>query len=372
MMKKIAILVAFLLTLNSAKCQKEIFDKDWIAINSEQLKRAKWISPMDGIILNFQEQEVFMSYIFSDSILSYPYKIKGKEIYLEDTLFCKIKSLDNYEMELDFDKKMRVKFQSNEDVKNVNEIPDFTKTSDWFLFAHDLILELRLTNEIWEGFKNSSARIAVIQYGNEIYKKTDWEMWNVFPVEKPKYFVITHGQMEKWTFLIERFENDTLYMKEFIHSVYGDFKLVKQKEILEKKKQTIQNQISSNWKSSKIIDFSSGMEKDSIIQNHISGIMGNDTAFFQRKSLINNELTIKFNHDFSYEIIESGIKKLEGIWRISETGRHIILDSGWTSERYIDIIENDYNKLIIGKMNRFQIDGEKGFAEYYYKIELTK
>jgi hypothetical protein len=277
------------------------------------------------------------------------------------------------EMFLDFDKTMRVEFktatQSNINRKGL----DFWESSEWLFFAYDYEQELKFTNQIWNGFPSSTAKIAVLQSGNEIYKGTDWEMWNVFPKTEPKYLIFTHGQMEKWTYLIEKYSDDTVYLKDLTHPNFKDIFLVRQQTIPKEKKDSICYLITNlELKTFKVIDFSSGFEKDSNLFNHIIGLGGIDTTYFKRSSLLNNQLTISFYNDFTYKIYEADNLKLNGNWQLSNTGKQIILNNGYIAERYIDIINLSKGNMTIGKMNKFQIEGEDGYAEYYYKIEMME
>ena len=347
----------------------------WIATESNQIKKKGWISPIDGIIVKFDKEQLIMSHVFYDSVRCYQLEIKKEKIYLNDTLWGKIKYLDNDSLLVDFSKRMRVKFLPIEKGNYGETGIDFWNSTNWTFFYNEYSQELKLLDSLWGFYPKETAKICVTQSKDIRYKYSETEKWNIKEIDGRHIFVKKFCQFEYEIYNVLEYKNDTVVLECLSYNDSAQILLIKEPlaSVSERDKiiDILQNQ---RWYSAKLINMVNSFEEDSIDSEvESTGYFVIDTTLFKRTSLLNNQLSFEFSDNSEYKIFESDTLRISGKWRLSETGKQIVLDSGFNPNNYIDLFKVETDSVIIGKSDMFYIGKrKKEYINYYYKMILTK
>lgn len=375
-MKKILyalILVFSIIQLQSQTLESDIF---WLAIESKQISKKGWITPLDGFAFNFGRKESNGTHVFSDSVGTGEFKVRKKKILFNGKLLGKIIHKDQDSLILVVDKKMRVKFIPLKPETKFNISADFWNHLDWTFYTNDFTQHFRLLKESWKWGADEPPKIGLITTIEENYKNSHTEKWNFKIIDDIHLFVKTYSQIEEDIYLVKEYRNDTVVLESLSNPVYQEKnELVKIPSITKSEKDNIANIIKNQlWIGSEFIHKASHLDNEPETDDgSITGFYAIDTLSFQNKSLANKGLSFRFFDNSKYEIYESDTLRLKGNWKISDTGRQIVLNLGCNPEDYIDLIEIKSDDIIIGKIDRFQAgERKRDFIEYYYQLRLTK
>ncbi len=346
-------------------------DSYWIAVESKPLDKYG-ISPLDGMILKFKENQVEFNHVFFDSIQSVQMKIRKNKILEEKKLWSKIKYLDQDSLLLDFDKNMRVKFIPLEANESTLINIDFWNHLDWTFCQDDYCEEIKLTSELWGMYPNEVAKNCVIFTNWEQNRYARNEKWNIKVVNDNHLFIKTTGQFDYEIYRVLSYSGDTVILKNLLDK--KESIMVKTHTISDSAYNSILKKIKSfKWKTTQLINDSQAFEGDSAFSNFNSG--GThllDTTFIKMSSLKNNQVSLIFG-DKDYKYFVSDTLFNSGSWHLTPSGKEIILNKGCIQEDYIDLISVDEGTITIGKFDQIQIGTRKGrFVDFYYVLKLEK
>ena len=347
----------------------------WIATESRHLKNNVGIWPMDGMAFEFDNEQLSMSHVFFDTIQFYPLEIKKRRIFLNDTLWGKVRHLDKDSLLIDFEKTMRVKFIPLSNGEFTKDDLDYWKCNNWTFSNSGYLQEFKLLDSLWGLYPNDMSKICVTQSLEKRYRYSHIEKWNIKEINGRHLFTITKGQFDPEIYNVLEYKGDTVLLESLTHQDSALIMLVKDPIATPKEKDriihTIQNQ---RWYSTALIDKANSFEDDTLYSEFMrSGFFVIDTLLFKRTSLLNNQLSFEFSDDYEYGIYESDTLRIDGKWRLSETGKQIIINKGFSPNDYIDLYHVNADSIVIGKSDMFQVGKRKTeYIDYYYKMTLTK
>lgn len=346
----------------------------WLATESTQIGEKDFISPLDGYALNFGRKKSNITHVFSDSIGTVPIKVERNKIKLGKGLFSEIKHQSKDSLILIVDKNMRVKFIPLKDEDKIEFETGFWNHKDWTLNSADFTQHFRLLNDPWKWKSNKPTKICLITTVVENYKKSHKEKWNFKIIGGNHLFIKTHGQMEEDIYLVKNYRNESVILQSLSYQNQKELELKKIPSIPKKERKMIELQLTDyKWTGAELIKKASSLDDGEPDEFDISGFYAMDTISFQKKSLANKGLTFIFKGNSKYEIYESDSLRLSGDWKVSDTGKQIVLNRGYNPEDYIDLIDMKTNQITIGKLNRFQVgDRKRDYIEYYYQLKLQK
>lgn len=340
-------------------------DTYWIATESRQLKD-QGIYPMDGTIMRFTEDSLYMQHIFHDSIMVFNPKVTPKKIRLDGKRWGKIKHWNNDSLVLVFDRWMLVKFVPvSSGVCESSELV-FWEYGDYTGKSHYWDFDLKLLDVPWVLYPDNIAKECIVQVGDRRYKYSELEKWSIVELDNDHIFSITFGQFEPQIFLVTEYQDDTAFVKllgkDEIQGLY----------LAKKPRLPINEQLtSSRWRSKEVLDYAHSFDNDTIWDGlEFIGFMP-DTTLFRKETLLGNQLSYEFSEDGTYKIYQADEPLLAGEWLLLLSGEEIKVGD----HSYIDIISLDENMMVIGKFDRFDVGYEEGREEgdyslYYYKLKL--
>ena len=332
------------------------------------------ISPLDGFLFNFGRPNSNIAHVFSDSIGSVSFKVKRKKIIWDRNLFGKILYQDKDSLILVADKNMRVKFVPLRPEEKLSTSDKVWNHEDWKLRSKDFSENLKLLQDSWNWDSDEPPKICLTTTFLDDFKNSHTEKWNFRNIEGNHLFVKTYGQFDKDFYKVKKYLKDTVFLQGLsYYSSVEEIKLIKIPSISEEKKNSIQKRIKGLWKGNKLIKKTTYSDEYGPDAQKISGFYAIDTTLFKQKSLENQGFAFHFKESYDYEIYESDTLRLSGKWKISDSGKQIVLNSGYAPENYIDIIELSEKSVTIGKIDRFQVGNRtRDYVELYYLLELKK
>jgi hypothetical protein len=372
---KSIITILLLGLLTSSQCQSLDANYSWIATESSQIKKDGWISPIDGMILKFDNKQLIMSHIFYDSIRYYPLEIKKEKIYLKDSLWSEIRHLDDDSLILDFNKMMRVKFIPISRGTYSRMDLNYWDFTDWTFKYNEYFQEFKLLDSLWSIYPNELAKICVTQSKGERYRYSQTEKWNIKVINEKHIFAITFGQFDYKIYNVLEYKGDTVFLESLTDQESALILLIKEPVLTPDEKDRIINILrNQRFYTAELIDKVNSFEEDSLDwEFEPTGFFVIDTTLFKKISLLNNQLSFEFSDNMDYKIYESDTLRINGKWKLSKSGKQIVLNYGFNPNDYIDLIKVETDSIIIGKSDMFQVgERKKDYVDYYYKIVLTK
>ncbi len=374
-MKNIKVLLVFIGFTQLIYGQSLDSDIFWLATKSTQIGEKGMITPLDGFAFNFGRKESNITHVFSDSIGTMPMKVKRRRINSGKELFGKILYQNKDSLILIVDKNMRVKFVPLKTENKIELETDFWNHTDWKFINEDFTQHFRLLNDPWKWKSDEPPKICLITTVEENYKNSNTEKWNFKIIGGNHLFIKTYGQMEKDIYQVKKYQKGSVILQSLsYHPNQKELELEKIPSIPEKDRKKIAFQIKDHeWTGTELIKKASSFDEEESDELDISGFYAMDTISFQKKSLTNKGLSFKFKGNSKFEIYESDSLRVKGDWKISDTGKQIVLNQGCNPEDYIDLIEIKTDEVTIGKLDKFQVgDKKRHFIEYYYKLKLEK
>ena len=376
-LNKIHCYILFLLfTFYQVSAQK-LENKTWISIKTDFIRGANGGESNDGLILSFKDGELKLSHIFSDTTAVVHYRRRGQRLKLtsefleiKNELFGKIKHLDSDSMWLETDRHTRLTFVPIGFTDVSGYEPGFWDHTNWIIENQFGTQELKLLDMKWHPWTRSTSKIAVVRPIIEKYRWGFNERWAVKRLENSHLFLLTIGQFDRQFMEVIRYFNDSVILKDLSNPDSEDIILRKTKKISKAEQKEIASRIQDKiWYTNKLVGIFGENEDDDYGSG---GFTVRDTTFFQKNSLSNNNLVFEFRSDSKYQIFEKEELRIEGVWRISDDGKHIVLDSGAGPSAYIDIIQLNEGSLTIGKQDLFQsTERKRDYVELYYISKLS-
>ncbi|QIA08834.1 hypothetical protein [Draconibacterium halophilum] len=343
----------------------------WIAVESNQIGEYG-ISPLDGMILKFKEKSVEFEHVFFDSIQSVPMKIRKNRISLEKKLWARIYHIDKDSLLLDFDKRMRVKFVPLETHKKTMTNIDFWNYIDWTFNRNDYCEEIKLTDHLWDMYPNEIAKNCLVfsEWEDKPYARN--EKWNVKVVNDNHIFVKTFGQFDYEIYKVLKYSGDSVVLKNLIDK--NESLMVKTSSISDSDYNSIFKKIKNyKWKTIELVNKRQAFEGDSAFSKYNSGgTFLPDTSLIKMSSLKNQQISLLFD-DAEYKYFVSDTLYNSGKWKLSKSGKEIILNEGCIQEDYIDLLNVGQDTLTIGKFDMIQFsDIKRRYVDFYYVLKLIK
>ena len=357
--------------------QGQILDSNyyWIAVNSTPIKKNEGIWPIDGMIIKFDNGQLVMNHIFHDSIISFPFETRKSEIYIDNTLWAIINHINKDSLVLDFNKSMRVKFipisKGNLNYLDLN----YWNYYDWRFIYNGSIQEFKLLDSLWNRHLNEIAKICVTHFMGERYRYSSKEKWIIQEVNYRHIFAKTIGQFNYEFYNVVDYKGDTVLLESLSFKDSSEVLLYKVPHVSVSEKEKIISTIQNlRWHSTYLVDKSNSFEEDTIVWKYEStGYLFADTTLLKKTSLIKNQLSFEFLDNYIYKIYESDTLRISGKWKLSETGKQIVLNHGYVPNDYIDLFKIDADSIFIGKSDLFQVGERKNdYVDYYYKMILKK
>ena len=356
---------------------QKLENKTWISIKTDFIRGANGGDSNNGLILSFEDGEMKLSHIFSDTTAVVHYKRRGRRLkftseFLEvkNELFGKIKHLDSDSMWLETDRHTRLTFVpiGSTDVSGYE--PGFWDHTNWIIENQFGTQELKLLDMKWHPWTRSNSKIAVVRPIIEKYRWGFNERWAVRRLENSHLLLLTIGQFDRQFMEVIKYLNDGVILKDLSNPDSEDIILRKSKKISKAEQIEIASRIQDKkWYANKLVGIFGENEDDDYGSG---GFTVRDTTFFHKSSLSNNDLVFEFKSDSKYQIFDKEELRIEGVWRISDDGKHIVLDSGAGPSATIDIIQLNEDSLTIGKQDLFQsTERKRDYVELYYISKLS-
>lgn len=366
---KILLTILFLSLSVLVQSQTIKTDSYWIAVKSMHLDE-HGISPLDGMIIRFEENYVKFNHVFFDSIQSVPMKIRRNKILLEKKLWSKIKHIDQDSLLLDYDKSIRVKFVPLKKTEPASVNINFWNHLDWKFCKDNYCEETKLTNNLWDMYPNEIAKSCLIfsEWKENNYCRN--EKWNVKVVNNNHIFVKTYGQFDYEIYSVMSYSGDSVKLKNLQDK--NESVIIKIPSISDSKYNSIIKKIKNiKWQSVELVNESQAFEGESTFSKFNSGGIGlTDTTFIKMSSLKKNKISLIFEEN-KFKYFVSDTLFYTGNWQLASNGKEIILNKGCIQEDYIDLINIDEKTITIGKFDKIQIDSRKGrYVEFYNVLKL--
>jgi len=314
----------------------------WIALESKQIDNYS-ISPLDGVILRFNEKTVEFEYVFRDSINSVPMRIRKNRIRLENKLWAKLYYIDQDSLLLDIDKRMRVKFVPLESYQQTLTNLDFWNHIEWTFNKQDYFEEIKLTGHL-SAYPNEISKNCLVFSKWEANRYARNEKWNVKVVNDNHIFVKTFNQFDHEIYQVLSYSGDSIVLKSLIDK--NESILVKTPSLTNSDYNSTLNKIKNcKWKSTELVNRNQAFEGDSAFSKFNSGgTYLPDTSFIMMSSLKNQQVSLVFD-DSEFKYFISDTLYNSGKWHLSKSGNEIVLNKGCMQERaliiaFVDVISN--------------------------------
>lgn len=343
----------------------------WIAVYSKALD-STWISPYDGMILSFESDKAYINHIFFDSVNTYHYEQRERNIFLDDSIFGTVEFISKDSLLINFDRWMQTKYVPIKKTGNIINENELTENHWIYKTGTNYQIIEVFTEMDWGMYPGQTAKTCVKQEKGRRYRYFDHELWSLINIDSSSVLSITWGQFDPMIHFVTSINPDSILMDCWFdnrqyHSVLVKIPSMNQNQLDSVKKMII----NKNWHISEIIDYSNSFESDTLFNElEESGMFLHDTTVFQKESILNKQLSFAFYDNYKYEIFENDTIVLNGNWKLSNTGKQIILDYGCRSTDFIDLFELEEDSITIGKLDMFSTEKQKHFIEYYYKVKL--
>jgi hypothetical protein len=363
-MKKILLpLIIFgFITLFSFQRKTES-DSYWIAVKSYPSTEEQFNYIYNGMTIHFTDDKIELGTVFSNYSKEYNLNIDNQRILLNDTLLCKIFKKYEDSLLLDFRESTRVKFIRLDKKHALEKRSEFPNHKNWILTYNDYQRELTLTDSLY--FDESKSKIC-IQKDLENNRFIDTvDKWVFVNINDNYLFVKTFQGFKDEFYRFKKYVGDSIIELESLEYPETKASLRKLPYVSELEKSEILNKIQNHkWKTDKVIQ----------LDTVGSGSRDWDSGNIKLESLKNKKLSFGFLSDSTYVIYESDKSIEKGHWKLSLTGKEIVLNYGINPRDYIDLINVNSDSLTIGNFRIFEPkeDNYGRDVEMYYKIKLIK
>jgi len=343
----------------------------WIAVYTEALD-SSWVSPYDGMILSFESDKAFISHIFFDSAKTYNYEQKGKDIFLNDSIFGNVVFISKDSLIINTGRWMQTKYIP---IKNSGILIDEKELiENHWIYKTELNYQVTIvfTEMDWGRYPGETARVCVKQEKRPRYRNFDNEKWSLINHNNSSVLSISLSQYDPMIHFVKSINSDSILFDCWFHNKIYHSTLKKIPSINENQLDSIKEKIvNKNWHISEIIDYANFFGDDTLFNDiQESGLYVEDTMLFSKETILNKELSFAFHDNYKYEIMDNEEIVLNGNWKLSNSGKQIVLDYGCRSTDFIDLFETEENSITIGKLDMFSTEKQIQYIEYYYKIKL--
>lgn len=376
----------FLLTLLfvlSCSTKKSELEKSWILVEQRKKSDAKWTQMLRGLLINFNEEELNISFITSEKENIKPYSIENDLIIFDSDTLGKILHLskDSLIIEEDstsFDMIFLPLVETNFSKKDQKEIYQNLVDNPWNLKFSKYSQTIYCDTLSWGAEDSTNRNFIVYKFtfedGEEI-STSEW--WTLKHFENSLIFNYSYGQAEYSFFQITENKNDTLsgqFMRPF-DTKWSNNQFVKSQIISSKAKEDLKNMILGDWRSAKIIEPKAKI-LESITKIQYTGLGKYQysermtTSDLRKKSVF-----FKFRTNGEFEILagDKTIRKGKN-WSLSDDGKYIRLDYGIVGSDFVEIIEINNDQIHLKKLEELGVykDHPRRFIDITLNLKLEK
>lgn len=338
-------------------------DSYWIAVKSYPSTEEQFNYVYNGMTIHFTNDKIELGTAFSEYRKEYDLKVENQKIFLNDTLLCKIFAKYEDSLLLDFRESTRVKFIRLDKKHALEKRPEFPNHKNWILSFNDYQREITLTDSLY--FNKSASKICIqkdLENNRFINTIDEWVFVNI---NDNLLFIKTFNHLDDEFYRFKKYVGDSIIELESLEYLEAKASLKKIPYMSELEKSEILNKIQNHmWKTDKVIQ----------LDTVGSGSRDWNSGNIKLESLKNKKLSFGFLSDSTYVIYESDKSIEKGHWKLSPTGKEIVLNYGIIPRDYIDLININSDSLTIGNFRIFEPKEENygRDVEMYYKIKLTK
>jgi len=367
-LKTVIIAVLF---ISFSKLYSQTVDGTWVAVESRHADETSWISPLDGMLLDFEQNLLKITHVNSDSVgeatISYLQNsqllIQHRGETLVDTLV--IHQVSNDSITLLFNGNMLVKLVPIDLTNKSNLAPSELTQNNWIYLNEQRESYIHFKEDDWYSDYPGMRKKCIVNGNVESYSLKNFKGVQLLS--------ITYWQLDLLIYQIERFENGIIHTR--LLSAYQEAfpKIIQQKSIDAEKKKVIKSAIQGHWNTIDLIDYYTGFEELSgdSTEFESTGFSFYIGLMLKKRALLNKKITFIFDSN-TYQIRENGIIIFKGEFQISHDGKFIVLNKGLNPEDYISMIKFSDEELIIQKEDDFAIAKEGEFIHYTYQLRLKK
>jgi|GEM_PF-1253435 len=362
-MKKIVSILA-LSSLLLISCKKNNFDgTSWLVTRSYPIPPDSGNSIYDGLTLQFYDNSVVAGDIYIDKEMNFNLQVQSDRIIVDDSIILKIVNKYEDSLILDFSDRARIKLIR---LKNQDDEQISLSGNNWILkFDNPEYTEydskLILTDSTFFEVPNSRMAIKKNLKTNQYDRLI--EKWNFKNLNGTKVLAITNGQGFDSFFRVVNRPHDSILNLECLNCrKFITAKLIRENNFDDWKRKSLEDKLSnSKWTINSIIDI------DTIFTGSIP-----DTLLIPSNSITDKKLTFLFFDDHTYQVQGHRDIKRSGNWRLSSSGKEIVLNDGKLTTDFIDIISVGEDLLEIGHLNWFKSSDSYEDLELFYKVQLKK
>ena len=379
-LRAIAIAIGFTaITISSfSQVNISLLERSWIAVESRQ-EGDGWISPIDGAFIYLKEGKGELTFIASDTIQRFNYKVDGNIIYKNDTIqFGKITHLSEDSMTMLIGNNMKTVFLPIKEQK--------------VAASREELLDILMKNAWYQAYSNRKDRIDFFDLGFfekddkfkvciKHYKDTYWnyranEKWTLFEYKGSLFLGISEGQFDLDIYQITEISSSSIKLNIYSAHPYPLYlEAIEKVEVREI--EILKNIITAQkWKMEDLKNYHQfesvpAIDSFDIDSFAVTGVSLRADSMILKSDFLNKKLTYNFldNGFFSIQVHGKIIKK--GNWSISNDGQFIILNHPENPLNYLEIIEAEKGKLIIGQTVELRVyEDSNDFISYDCIIEL--
>ncbi|GGG30996.1 hypothetical protein GCM10011344_34890 [Dokdonia pacifica] len=363
-MKRI-LLVLLIVVFTLFSCKTHRFsDTHWIAVKSSPIPLETGNNVYDGLTIHFKNNKAILSNVYETYSIEFPINVDKNKIFLNDTLLGTTVTEYKDSIFIDIKESARVKFVKLDKQHAIEEKEQLWKHKDWILSNNNYVRNLYLKDTVFADWSDLRICLQKDVTNNRMVNRFD--KWEILSINDNQLFVKTFRQFEDEFYRIKSYDGDSIIQLESLRYPEVVVTMTKRPYIDSAEKQNIISKIqNTHWKMSSIIKLDS-------ISESFKGWKNKITKF---KSLIDKKVSFKFSEDSSYQIYESDTIVSKGTWKLSPTGKEIILNKGISPSDYISLIQMHSDSITIGHLENFRaLDEYSGLniQEMYYVVTLTK
>lgn len=335
----------------------------WIAVKSYPNSEKQFNYIYNGMTIHFKDDKIELGTAFSEYRKEYDLKVEDQKIILNDTLLCKILAKYEDSLFLDFRESTKVKFIRLDKKHALEKRPEFPIHKNWILSFNDYQREITLTDSLYSNKSTSKICIQKDIKSNRFINTID--EWVFININDNLLFIKTFNHLDDEFYRFKKYVGDSIIELESLEYPNSKAHLKKLPYLSVLKKIEILNKIQNyKWKTDKVIQLET-----------VGTASSNwDSGNIKLESLKNKKLSFGFLSDSTYVIYESGKSIEKGQWKLSPTGKEIVLNYGTNPRDYIDLININPDSLTIGNFRIFEPneDNYGRSIEMYFKIKVTK
>ncbi|MEZ4945414.1 MAG: hypothetical protein R2804_07810 [Cyclobacteriaceae bacterium] len=358
----------FIVSVN-ANSQLRQLNGTWVAIASDPIGK-DFITEVQGLILSFNNDSVRIDSIYNLSNTIVPYRVKGKQILINEDKFASIERLDSENLVVVNKHIGRTVFRKvAQNAIDVHSI-ELTKGA-WYLSSVSEVYPRRRITFNSDGPKPKNW--CMIQTPGVNFKKQEIGNWNLRQVNSDVLLILGTTQFDKIIYQVVSATDSTLGLKNLLNPEINPMilEVSKQNKLRET---TCSKLISKKWTTHEVVSLASPSDEplqvgDSTFYPN-SYIFLEDSVLIHKDELINKQVSLVFTSDNIFELYVNDRLFQKAVWTLSLDGEYIVLDKGLRPEDYIELVDTKEGSLILGKQDHFKETPDNIRTILYYELDL--